>query len=490
MTYPKQSKTIHVENLNDELCLYDWQRKEVHALNPTAAQIWQLCDGETSPEQMADRMRASLGVDLDAAQAKALVSTSLVQLQAAQLIEGHVAGAKGVTRRQMLAWGISALLVPTIHSLLAPSPVAAQSPAPTPTNTPIPTVAPTAVADSYSVATGGTLSENVTTNDTLGTPAATVTSFGGGDLGGTVTSNAAGASVALAGGTLTVNANGQVTLTGATTPGTYTFYYRLTNSAGTSDAMVTIEVTASSPACSETLPIGNWVLQGSAVLDGSWIRLTSAANDQGGAALYPDAFPFTSNFTISFDYATFGGSGADGICVFFYDGDNAYYPPTLGAYGGGLAYSTVTNPVPANGLSHAYLGVGFDEYGNFSDTANGGPGGPGFSPDSVVLRGSGDGSTGYNYLTGVDIWATYGYRIDGVDRSSPRSVVVNLNNGLVTVMMDFGAGYQIVINNYNLNTAPGQIAAPATLRVGIAASTGGLTNNHDVSNFGACSLTI
>lgn len=45
MMYPKQSKTVHVEMLNDELCLYDWQRKEAHALNPTAATVWQLRAG-------------------------------------------------------------------------------------------------------------------------------------------------------------------------------------------------------------------------------------------------------------------------------------------------------------------------------------------------------------------------------------------------------------------------------------------------------------
>ncbi|NND33142.1 MAG: hypothetical protein HKN76_11175, partial [Saprospiraceae bacterium] len=79
--------------------------------------------------------------------------------------------------------------------------------------------------------------------DNLGFPAATIASFGGGSLGGTVTSNAAGSSVALADGTLTVNANGSITLTGQPfTLGTYTFMYRLTNVAGSDDATVTIEV--------------------------------------------------------------------------------------------------------------------------------------------------------------------------------------------------------------------------------------------------------
>jgi hypothetical protein len=78
--------------------------------------------------------------------------------------------------------------------------------------------------------------------DDLGTPAATLTSFGGGSLGGDVTSNAAGSSVPLNGGTLTVDADGIITLTDSIAVGGYVFDYRLTNSQGTSDAQVTIIV--------------------------------------------------------------------------------------------------------------------------------------------------------------------------------------------------------------------------------------------------------
>ena len=48
MPYPKQAASTHVEQLGSELCIYNWQRKEVHALNPTAARVWQQCDGQTS----------------------------------------------------------------------------------------------------------------------------------------------------------------------------------------------------------------------------------------------------------------------------------------------------------------------------------------------------------------------------------------------------------------------------------------------------------
>ena len=131
MMYPKQSKTVHVEVLNDELCLYDWQRKEVHALNPTAALVWQMCDGQTSPQQMAGQLKG----DLTPAQAEALVWTSLEQLGKAHLLEGEIAKPDGgplLTRRQVLKLlggaAAGAVLMPVVSSIVAPTPVAAQSP--------------------------------------------------------------------------------------------------------------------------------------------------------------------------------------------------------------------------------------------------------------------------------------------------------------------------------------------------------------------------
>lgn len=60
MMYPQKIETVHVEKLDNELCIYDWQRLEVHALNPTAALVWHLCDGQTSPAQMAEKLQADL----------------------------------------------------------------------------------------------------------------------------------------------------------------------------------------------------------------------------------------------------------------------------------------------------------------------------------------------------------------------------------------------------------------------------------------------
>jgi subtilisin family serine protease len=107
---------------------------------------------------------------------------------------------------------------------------------------------PAAAADAYAMVLGGTLArvaadpDDLLDDDDLGTPAAVLASFGGGALGGDVTANAAGASVACAGGTLTVNADGGFTLAAPTAAGPVTFEYRIENAFGVSDATVTIEV--------------------------------------------------------------------------------------------------------------------------------------------------------------------------------------------------------------------------------------------------------
>ncbi len=114
--------------------------------------------------------------------------------------------------------------------------------------------APSAVADAYNVAAGGTLTvpdgaTDLLGNDALGTPAATLVSFGGGSLGGAVTDRAAGTTATFGtGGSLTVNANGSFTFTPATGfTGSFTFQYRITNSSGSSDATVTITVNGTGP---------------------------------------------------------------------------------------------------------------------------------------------------------------------------------------------------------------------------------------------------
>jgi hypothetical protein len=99
---------------------------------------------------------------------------------------------------------------------------------------------PLAVADTFQLRTGVTTLLNLIANDSLGIPAATVISFGGGSLGGSIGTFAAGAGpTALGDGVVSIGASGRASIVAAA-PGTYTFFYRLSNGLHTSDAMVTL----------------------------------------------------------------------------------------------------------------------------------------------------------------------------------------------------------------------------------------------------------
>jgi hypothetical protein len=109
-----------------------------------------------------------------------------------------------------------------------------------------------------------------------------------------------------------------------------------------------------------------------------WLRLTTSDQNQTGFVFNDLPVPSTNGFVINFDFAVFGGSGADGFTFFLMDGTvPAPYP---GAFGGSLGYAQrETGALPADpdvlGLSQGYVGIGFDEWGNYSNDNEGRQGG-------------------------------------------------------------------------------------------------------------------
>jgi type IV secretory pathway VirB2 component (pilin) len=218
-----------------------------------------------------------------------------------------------------------------------------------------------------------------------------------------------------------------------------------------------------------------------------WLRLTSATGDQAGSAIYNTAFSSSDGVRVTFTYATYGGSGADGISFYLIDGATA--SPTVGGVGGSLGYSWNKQPGDPNapGVTNGYVGIGLDEWGNFSATNYGSctSGCPGRQTNSVTIRGSGSlwgpGGSGspseFEYLTRA------GASIGTGSRAGAKRARITISAGTtnyITVELDSGSGFQTVINNFNLSTAPGQIALPATLKMGFSSSTGGSTNYHEI----------
>ena len=124
--YPRQSPTTHTEQLGDEASVYDWARAQVHALNPTAARVWRLCDGATSPDAIAAALRGRWG---PRGRCGRRPDTQGTRAPAPAGAAGRVARrSTGTTRRWLLGRGVAAAMLPAIYSIVAPSPVEAQSP--------------------------------------------------------------------------------------------------------------------------------------------------------------------------------------------------------------------------------------------------------------------------------------------------------------------------------------------------------------------------
>lgn len=233
-----------------------------------------------------------------------------------------------------------------------------------------------------------------------------------------------------------------------------------------------------------------------------FLRLTNNGKFQLGFARSTAAFPSENGFSISFDYFSYGGNGADGISFFLFDAAPGTF--NIGEPGGSLGYAgSSTTP----GVSKAYIGFGLDEFGNFSSAASGGPG---QFPSSVTIRGNGNGHMGvagnYSYLTGIQTTdaaamsaagsgaafnvsggadgRAAGTPLSGGYRNAKIEMVPNgLGTGyIINVWITEGAlGGEIkhhVIKNYSYTGS----TPPANLSFGFAASSGDYTNYHEIRN--------
>jgi hypothetical protein len=59
---PIRKPGILFKDIGNERLLYSVEGKEIHALNPTAKLIWELCDGGHSCEDMEQAIRAKFAV--------------------------------------------------------------------------------------------------------------------------------------------------------------------------------------------------------------------------------------------------------------------------------------------------------------------------------------------------------------------------------------------------------------------------------------------
>src|SRR5215813_11365195 len=147
----------------------------------------------------------------------------------------------------------------------------------------------------------------------------------------------------------------------------------------------------------------NWLLSTSSgtfgipkIVNQGRLELTDNTGNNATAATVPGIFPAAGKYiSVEFKQYAYNGTGADGIAMTLSDYSVA---PTPGAYGGSLGYAQKTG---INGFAGGWVGVALDEYGNYSNATEGRIDGPGFFAESVGVRGSGNGTTGYPWLGGA-----------------------------------------------------------------------------------------
>jgi len=253
------------------------------------------------------------------------------------------------------------------------------------------------------------------------------------------------------------------------------------------------------------------IFGGDARLTEGVLRLTSNQNDQRGYVYIDVPFPSTYGLKVEFEFFIYGGIGlfqADGLSMFLFDGDSPSFSP--GGFGGSLGYAQRGNEP---GLSKAYLGVGFDVFGNFGNTTEGRVGGfssldqNGRAPNSIVLRGPGSGFTGYPFVVGRKTMEM-GTDKDGfnpgaqfpissggsgtsrvTDPMKPGYRRVNLElqpdpdgNGFFITLTMLVTTQENLPRQVTIFDRPFNFPAPKNLKIGFGASTGGFNNFHEIRN--------
>jgi hypothetical protein len=115
-----RSTDLIIEELGDEVLIYDTTIDRGHSLSPDAARVWRACNGKTPVDELSSR----LGLDQET------VDLALAELDRCELLEVKPSiVADGSTRREvtlkLAKVGAAATAAPLILSAVAPTPAMA-----------------------------------------------------------------------------------------------------------------------------------------------------------------------------------------------------------------------------------------------------------------------------------------------------------------------------------------------------------------------------
>jgi Bacterial lectin len=202
------------------------------------------------------------------------------------------------------------------------------------------------------------------------------------------------------------------------------------------------------------------------------LRLTGNNRDEAGYVLYTKPIAASHGLSISFDMYQYHATtrpGADGIGFILVDG--AASPGTAGSPGGNLGYK---------GLAGGYLGVGFDEFGNFASRLLWGSGVSGKAPNSISIRGAQ--SAGYPLIRLINASRSLASDTARSRAVARHHVLITISTaGLITVQVSDGAKVVGRVAGLDLDKTPDQPKLPPTVKFAFTASTGWNTNVHEIS---------
>jgi len=225
-----------------------------------------------------------------------------------------------------------------------------------------------------------------------------------------------------------------------------------------------------------------------------WLRLTRDLPYQAGSAIVNQPFPSKLGVLVDLEYKTWRQktnsifTGADGFSAFLFDASVPTFQ--IGGFGGSLGYAPHEKE-GLKGLSGGFVGIGVDEFGNYSNPTEGRTGGVGFLPNSIGVRGP---SPDYAWLAGKTSMSNFNIQYEkgySATRPSDSEYYRRIQIEIVPVKGSIGNQYSILVRvkdtlGRKFKTLLGPVLLPTvppdSLKLGFAASTGGDLNFHEVRN--------
>ncbi len=126
-TLPKsRTSNLVIQEVDDDLLVYDITVDKAHHLNETISLIWSKCDGKTTFDKLVQTLEKELKTKIETD----FIWLALKELEKANLLEENVNNQnfKGLSRRKVLfKYALPSLVLPVIVSLVAPQVAQAQS---------------------------------------------------------------------------------------------------------------------------------------------------------------------------------------------------------------------------------------------------------------------------------------------------------------------------------------------------------------------------